>query len=302
MESLQEGVAIPWSNMGLEGRSILALEGRKGSTLTLEGRKGSTMGLEDRKGSTMVLEGRKGSTMVPEGRKGSTMGLGSRKGITMVPEGRKGSTLAHCVRTKYVEEQEEQEQGGLVLFLHLSSSPEARAGLLPTIITLNDTQISRLGDLAGLQLSHVTELDLTGNSLSSWLEVLDILQAFPALTFLNLAHNQLSGEELVLEKTLTFPLTKLVLNCNPVSWRSVSLLLPLLPHLQELRLSSCSLPDPGPGDQLGHAGLSHLYLSCNPLSSFSLLTTRLLAHLPSLSSLSLAECPNISLLPDPASL
>ena len=81
-------------------------------------------------------------------------------------------SLADCIRAKYEEknhtmkEEEEEEaamigkeneeekisgvvkkkrSSSLVLFLSLSASPEARAGLLPSIITLNDFAISKLG-------------------------------------------------------------------------------------------------------------------------------------------------------------
>ena len=234
-------------------------------------------------------------------------------------------SLADCIRAKYeeknhVEEEEAEEaamigkekeeekisrvvkkkrSSSLVLFLSLSSSPEARAGLLPSIITLNDFAISKLGSMGGLQVSHIRELDLTGNLISSWQDVLAILNAFPSLTFLNLAYNQLAEEMEILKESKSFPLTRLVLNGNNVSWSSMASLLPHLPNLSELRASNCNLSNSVMGDaRLVHANLTHLYLSRNLLSCFSSLARQVLAHLPALTCLSVADCPLITSLPD----
>ena len=241
-------------------------------------------------------------------------------------------SLADCIRAKYeekkhVEEDEEvdeaatfvkekEEEGkisgggkkkarsSLVLFLSLSPSPEVRAGLLPSIITLNDFGICKLGPMAGLQVSHIKELDLTGNLISSWKEVLAILHAFPSLAFLNLAYNRLSEEMEMVKGSKTFPLTRLVLNGNKVSWSSMASLLPHLPNLNELRASNCSLSNPVDGEtaRLVHANLTHLYLSRNPLSSLSSLARQVLAYLPALACLSVADCPLITCLPDPEAI
>ena len=234
-------------------------------------------------------------------------------------------SLADCIRSKYeekdqvVEEEEadkatrvatenkergivakEKTSSSLVLFLSLSPSPESRAGLLPSIITLNDFGISKLGPMAGLQVSHIRELDLTGNSISSWDDVLAILNAFPSLKFLNLAYNRLQGNTAKGSKAANFPLTRLVLNGNNVSWSSMASLLPHLPNLSELRASNCNLTNPVVDEaKLVHANLTHLYLSRNPLSCFSSLVRQVLTHLPALVCLSVAECPLISRLPDP---
>ena len=237
-------------------------------------------------------------------------------------------SLADCIRDKYEEKNLEEEEaavlvneeneeegkisgGGkkktrssLVLFLSLSPSPEVRAGLLPSIITLNDFGICKLGPMARLQVSHIGELDLTGNLISSWKEVLAILHAFPSLTFLNLAYNRLSEEMEMVKTSKGFPLTRLVLNGNQVSWASMASLLPHLPNLNELRASNCSLSNPVGGEttRLVHANLTHLYLSRNLLSSFSSLARQVLAYLPALTCLSVADCPLITCLPDPEAI
>ena len=239
----------------------------------------------------------------------------------------KVESLADCIRAKYEEKnqvgEEEQadkatmrvgeKEGGkmsgvgrkktrnsLVLFLSLSPSPEARAGLLPSIITLNDFGISKLGPMAGLQVSHIKEVDLTGNLISDWQEVFAILNAFPSLTFLNLAYNRLADDMEMVKGSKSFALTRLVLNGNKVSWSSMASLLPHLPNLNELRASNCNLSNPVDGEaRLVHSNLTHLYLSRNLLSSFSSLAKQVLAHLPSLACLSVADCPLITQLPDP---
>lgn len=93
-----------------------------------------------------------------------------------------------------------------------------------------------------------------------------------------------------------------MLNCNPLSWSALAALLPLLPQLTELRLSTCGLPDPQPTDKLAHPGLTHLFLSSNPLTSLTSLTSSVLAYLPALTSLSVAECHGLVLLPDLSTL
>jgi len=212
-------------------------------------------------------------------------------------------SLAHSLRTKYGtqgQEEEEETQEDLVVILVMSSSPESKAGMLPSMMTLNRFHISVLGDVSRLELRHVRELDLAGNLISSWTEVLNILRAFPSLAFLNLAQNLLARVDEGLEddftEETTFNLSKLVLNCNHCTWSTVRWLLQHLPHLTELHLSTNHLGNPGPEDTVTHTNLRHLYLSCNPVSCFSSLTTRILCCLPSLESLSLAECP-ISQLP-----
>ena len=206
-----------------------------------------------------------------------------------------------------VTKKQKKSSSSLVLFLSLSPSPEARAGLLPSIITLNDYGIARLGSIANIHVGHIREVDLTGNLISSWQEVLAILKAFPSITFLNLAYNQLEAkmETPVQGSTsaASYSLTRLVLNGNPVNWSSITCLLHLLPNLNELRASNCTLADPVlDKEKVEHANLTHLYLSRNRLSCFSTLASQVLARLPALTCLSVADCPQINKLPDPEAI
>ena len=205
-----------------------------------------------------------------------------------------------------VTKKEKKSSSNLVLFLSLSPSPEARAGLLPSIITLNDYGITRLGSIAHLHVGHIREVDLTGNLISSWQEVLAILKAFPSITFLNLAYNQLEARMETPEgstSAASYSLTRLVLNGNPVNWPSITCLLHLLPNLNELRASNCNLADPVlDKEKVEHANLTHLYLSRNRLSCFSTLASQVLARLPALTCLSVADCPQINKLPGPEAI
>ena len=213
-----------------------------------------------------------------------------------------GKTSKARKEEELVTKKEKKSSSNLVLFLSLSPSPEARAGLLPSIITLNDYGITRLGSIADLHVGHIREVDLTGNLISSWQEVLAILKAFPSITFLNLAYNQLEARMETPEgstSAASYSLTRLVLNGNPVNWSSITCLLHLLPNLNELRASNCNLADPVlDKEKVEHANLTHLYLSRNRLSCFSTLASQVLARLPALTCLSVADCPQINKLPD----
>ena len=82
--------------------------------------------------------------------------------------------------------------GELVVIVSVSSSPQARAGQLPPLLTLIDYNIETAGELQlGPGTRHVAELDLSDNLIADWAEVGKILQHFPRLTFLNLARNLL---------------------------------------------------------------------------------------------------------------
>ena len=88
---------------------------------------------------------------------------------------------------------------------------------------------------------------------------------------------------------------KLVLNGNKIDWPSIGLLTTLLPHLEELHLSTNDLSSPTSSQTetflplFRHGNLRQLYLSCNPVGSFSELSRNL--ECPRLESLSLSECP-----------
>ena len=103
-------------------------------------------------------------------------------------------TLKHSIDEKYGERENESEDFGFIVFV--SCSPEAKAGMFPPLMTLNDYNIEGFGDFSDLytKVKHVRELDLTDNLLSEWSEVANILSCFKSLTFLNLSNNLLSDQ------------------------------------------------------------------------------------------------------------
>jgi len=198
------------------------------------------------------------------------------------------TTLMKSLNNKYSDDEEELSFG-FVLFV--SSSPEAKRGLLPNIITLNDYFIESFGELSDLSLGHISELDLTDNLLSDWSEVFKIITEFPSLTFLNLSSNLLKTPiQQNTKHTFKTKMKKLVLNGNKLAWQSVAFLLEHMEALEELHLSTNFLHDLG-DVTLEHGSLRLLYLSCNPLADFNLIYENLLAQCPRLEFLSMAECP-----------
>ena len=60
----------------------------------------------------------------------------------------------------------------------MSCSPESKKGLVPNIISLNNYNINVFGGGgdSGLQLKHITDLDLTDNLVSDWSQVFIVLK------------------------------------------------------------------------------------------------------------------------------
>ena len=101
-------------------------------------------------------------------------------------------SLKESIDDKYGEKEEESDDFGFIVFV--SCSPEAKRGMLPPLMTLNDYNIEYFGDFSDFssKVHHIRELDLTDNLLSDWSEVADILLSFKSLVFLNLSNNLLT--------------------------------------------------------------------------------------------------------------
>ena len=101
-------------------------------------------------------------------------------------------TLKESIDDKYGEKEDDLEDLEFIVFV--SCSPEAKRGMLPPLMTLNDYNIECFGDFSDFssKIRHIRELDLTDNLLSDWSEVVDILTSFKSLTFLNLSNNLLN--------------------------------------------------------------------------------------------------------------
>lgn len=210
-------------------------------------------------------------------------------------------SLVESLDEKYGEDEEEDQNFPFIVFV--SCSPEAKRGLLPHVITLNDFNIERLGNHLNLRLNHIGELDLTDNLLSDWAEVVNILTAFPHLYFLNLSNNLLNQPIDENSNTVqglnnaNLNMRKLVLNGNNVSWPTIVFLCGKMARLEELHLSANNLQDLF-DNVFQHERLRFLYLSCNYITDFNSLSKNLVAHCPRLILLSLAECP-IESVPEP---
>ena len=149
------------------------------------------------------------------------------------------------------------------------------------------------------RISHISELDLSDNKIDDWSEVIQLLRDFPSLEFLNLSNNLLNrplrDTDPVLANASDLPeslsMRKLVLNGNDLDWRSAHVLCSRMPQLEELHLSNNNLNDPTEPGIFGHPNLKQLYLSCNPLTDFGLVSRNLAKFCPQLEHLSVAECP-----------
>ena len=175
-------------------------------------------------------------------------------------------SLKESIEEKYGEKENDSDDFGFIVFV--SCSPEAKQGMFPPIMTLNDYNIEHFGDFSDLssKVRHIRELDLTDNLLSDWSEVAEILSSFKSLTFFNLSnnllcepldddmnhiHDKLENVNLAMKKVkihsslLSFTgFFQLILNGNNVNWSTVVYLAGKMPNLNELHLSTNNLGDP----------------------------------------------------------
>ena len=108
-------------------------------------------------------------------------------------------TLAQSIHDRYDDSQDifpapcDEIRPGFVLIVSVSTSPQAKQGKLPKMITLIDYNIETMGELDKVKYptNHIKEMDLSDNLITDWTEVNKILQNFPKLVFLNLARNVL---------------------------------------------------------------------------------------------------------------
>lgn len=134
-----------------------------------------------------------------------------------------------------------------------STSSESDALVLPSVLVLDNSGISCIGDETKLkEMCHNTiELDLTKNWLTDWREILCLIDGMPKLQFLNLCTNALDNETWPEEPCLGAfsELEHLILNNTGVSWDVTHNLLKLCPIVKEIHLSlnehdDISLPEP----------------------------------------------------------
>ncbi|XP_033646595.1 tubulin-specific chaperone cofactor E-like protein [Asterias rubens] len=83
---------------------------------------------------------------------------------------------------------------------------------------------------------NISDLDLSGNALSSWEEVFTIFKHLPRLKFCNLSSNPLRGRQICDKLDFSCGVDDLVLNNTKVTWSEVVALSRLLPNLKQLHL------------------------------------------------------------------
>ncbi|CAM9383954.1 unnamed protein product [Chrysoparadoxa australica] len=118
-------------------------------------------------------------------------------------------------------------------------------------ITLRGMGVASAGETEALAAAagHFSQVDLTGNLLSSWVDVCSIAQQLPLLEVLNLTGNKLRAMAPnsipPAMSPLTYPkLRTLVLNsCSLKGFSQVAQLVPNMPQLKELYLADNDLSD-----------------------------------------------------------
>ncbi|BFZ13633.1 hypothetical protein BsWGS_16672 [Bradybaena similaris] len=111
--------------------------------------------------------------------------------------------------------------------------------MLPKQVSMSGCEIDVAGDPVLIQrmCQKVHELDLMENNITSWEEVLGIIECIPNLTFLNLTKNHLACDLPDLISRSLPQLTHLVLNSTMITWDAVLHLLEAFPKIEELHLS-----------------------------------------------------------------
>ncbi|XP_045199636.2 tubulin-specific chaperone cofactor E-like protein isoform X2 [Mercenaria mercenaria] len=132
---------------------------------------------------------------------------------------------------------------------------------------------------------NVVDLDISGNFLDSWNEILPLIQQLKSLKFLNIARNMITKNKDVLHGwTDTLPnLENLVLNKTGVEWQEILHLAKLLPQLKELHICGNNYKEIPAGRHPVLQSLECLRMNDNAIVSWSeVWKLRLLQNLKSL--------------------
>jgi len=81
-------------------------------------------------------------------------------------------SLTQAVHDKYDDDEEDVNNSGLIMFLHVPKTP--RRQRLPSVLVLDHCDIDSIGDEETLSstCSDVREIDLSNNQISGWNEVI----------------------------------------------------------------------------------------------------------------------------------
>ena len=94
------------------------------------------------------------------------------------------------------------------------------------------------------EFNHLVGIDLAGNLLSDWEDVLSILRLFPNLENISLTSNRINDLGSVDLGTSFLNVKSLNLNnCNLSSFQSIACIGEAMPHLEELCVAHCNLAD-----------------------------------------------------------
>ncbi|KAH3793806.1 hypothetical protein DPMN_147328 [Dreissena polymorpha] len=207
---------------------------------------------------------------------------------------KKTTTVIEALRQKYCTQHDIETSGvEIVFYAKPKADDNAELGYLRNVC-LSDHGIRRSGvdsqDIRSL-CPNIVDLDLTGNFIESWAEILLVVSQLHSLKFLNLTRNKISKDKDVIEEYAgRLPgIDNLVLNCTGVTWDIVLTLARLLETLRELHLCGneyCTLPD---GGYDGFGSIECLRLNNNRIHSWEEVWK--LRMLPNLTSLFLSGNP-----------
>lgn len=181
-------------------------------------------------------------------------------------------SLIDAIHAKYSEE---DLQGGFQVYISKNAPGRKDSGTieLPSILALDNNKVTYSGSCEAIasMCGHVTELDLTNNTVTCWKEVLKMVSHMVRLHTLNLTSNPLRNETLASNyEGQTFPnITLLILNNTKTYWDSLHCLLKVFPNLSELHLSLNGYRNVDVGDLDHYPSLTRLYINKHAMSKWT---------------------------------
>lgn len=210
-------------------------------------------------------------------------------------------SFTEALKQKYCAEENTEDMSRFVIEIAFHGKPKAN-GSDAELAYLRNVVLSNCGvSTAGLPSEgleslcpNVVDLDLSGNCLTEWSEVLDILSQLPCLKFVNIAKNSLGDKNAVLEQwNKSLPgIENMVLNDTMVSWSDILQLSKHIQSLKELHLcgNDYERVECNNIDITQHLPkLNCLRMNNNKIQSWEEIWK--LRHLPNLESLILSENP-----------
>ncbi|XP_060592843.1 tubulin-specific chaperone cofactor E-like protein [Ruditapes philippinarum] len=215
-------------------------------------------------------------------------------------EEKENNNLLSVLRSKYCSGNEEFKFGyfgGRPPKKRTISGGDAELGYLTNVCVSNSnirTSASQGQSIRSL-CPNVVDLDISGNLLDSWSEILPLIQELQNLKFLNIARNPIANnKDTLYEWSSPLPnVENLVLNRTGIKWKDVLQFAKLLPHLKELHLCANNFRDIPEGKHLGLRSVECLRMNDNHITSWDEVWK--LRHLPGLKSLILSGNPLVDI-------